>query len=92
VRNLFSRGDERLTEDEIDAVLASPRAAAVDQMLVYSAVGTPGAVVASLDDFRRTTGADELVVVHHADTVERRLRSVELLADALRLDRVAPGS
>src|SRR3954465_2525570 len=82
VKNLFSRGEARLTDEEVDAVLASPQAAAVDQMLVYSAVGTPDAVVAFLDDFQETTGADELVTVHHADSVARRLRSVELLADA----------
>jgi luciferase family oxidoreductase group 1 len=82
VKNLFSRGEERLTDEEVEAVLASPRAAAVDQMLVYSAVGTPDAVVAYLDDFQASTGADELVTVHHADTVARRLRSVELLAEA----------
>ncbi len=51
-------------------------------MLVYSAVGTPDAVVAYLDDFQEATGADELVTVHHADSVARRLRSVELLAAA----------
>lgn len=82
VRNLFSRGEERLNDAQVEAILDSPRAAAVDQMLVHSAVGTPEAVVAFLDDFRRLTGADELITVHHADTVERRLRSVELLADA----------
>jgi luciferase family oxidoreductase group 1 len=93
VKNLFSRGEERLTDDEVEAVLASPQAAAVDQMLVYSAVGTPDAVVAYLDDFQETTGADELMTVHHADTVARRLRSVELLADAAGLaERAGAGS
>jgi hypothetical protein len=40
-------------------------------------------VVAYLDDFAGTTGADELVTVHAASSVTGRLRSVELLADAL---------
>lgn len=85
VRSLFSRGEERLSDAQVEAILCSPRAAAVDQMLVYSAVGPPNAVVAYLDDFQRLTGADELMTVHHADSVVRRLRSVELLAGAVDL-------
>jgi luciferase family oxidoreductase group 1 len=83
VRNLFSRGEERLSDAEVEAILRSPRAAAVDQMLVYRAVGTPATVAATLDEFQRRTGVDELVTVHHSDSVARRLRSVELLADVL---------
>ena len=65
VKNLFSRGEERLTDEEVDAVLASPQAAAVDQMLVYSAVGTPAAVVDYLNDFQQLTGADEVLSLIH---------------------------
>jgi luciferase family oxidoreductase group 1 len=86
VRSLFARGDQRLSDAQVEAIIHSPRIAAVDQMLVYSAVGTPDTVVAYLDDFQRLTGADELMTVHHADSVPRRLRSVELLAGALDLD------
>jgi luciferase family oxidoreductase group 1 len=85
VRTLFGRGDQPLTDDDVESILRSPQAAAVDQMLVYNAVGTPDTVVAYLDDFRRHTGADELITVHHAATVAGRLRSVELLAEAARL-------
>lgn len=81
-KRFFTRADEPLTEAEIDAVLASPRAAAVDEMLRYTAVGTPPTIAAFLGDFARDTGADELVVVHHAQDVASRLRSVELLAEA----------
>ncbi len=52
-------------------------------MMTYSAVGTPDTVAAYLDDFARHTGANELIVVHHADTVDARLRSVELVANAV---------
>jgi luciferase family oxidoreductase group 1 len=89
VRRLFSRGGAPLTDAQVEAILASPRVAAVDEMLTYTAVGTPTTVVAYLDGFARHTGADELVVVHHADTVAGRLRSVELLADAAGLARPA---
>jgi luciferase family oxidoreductase group 1 len=85
VRNLFGSQDKPLTDDQVDAILRSPQAAHVDQMLTYSAVGTPDTVAAYLDDFQRHTGADELIIVHHADTVAGRLRSVELVADAANL-------
>ena len=85
VRNLFSRGEQRLNDDEVEAVLRSPQAAHIDQMLTYSAIGTPDVVVAYLDDFQRATGAEELIVVHHAPSVAGRLRSVELLANAANL-------
>ena len=89
VRSLFGRGDQPLTDDDVEAILRSPQAAAIDQMLVYNALGTPDVVVAYLEDFQRHTGADELMTVHHAATVAGRLRSVELLAEAARL---GPGS
>jgi luciferase family oxidoreductase group 1 len=79
-RNLFSRGDRRLSSEEVDAVLASPRAAVVDEMLTYTATGTPEDVAAYLEDFRDRTGADELMTVHYASTAANRVRSVELLA------------
>lgn len=82
VRNLFGRDDRPLTDDEVEQVLRSPRAAAIDQMLTYSAAGTPAAVADEVDAFQEHTGADELMVVHQADSVARRLRSVELLASA----------
>ncbi|MET1002336.1 MAG: LLM class flavin-dependent oxidoreductase [Acidimicrobiia bacterium] len=82
VRSLFGRDNRRLTDDEVEAILGSPQGAAVEAMLTYTAVGTPDTVIAYLDEFRQHTGADELVVVHHASTVEQRLRSVELLAKA----------
>jgi luciferase family oxidoreductase group 1 len=83
VRSLFRRPDgARLSDQQVEEVLCGPQGAAVDRMLVHTAVGTPDAVVASLDEFRRETGADELVTVHHATSVESRLRSVELLAEA----------
>lgn len=51
-------------------------------MMTYSTAGTPDMVVAYLDDFRRLTGADELMTVHSAASVADRLRSVELLEES----------
>jgi luciferase family oxidoreductase group 1 len=83
-RNIFSRGGGRLEEDDLDAILASPQAAVVDEMLTYTGVGTAEEVAAYLDGFQEETGADELITVHYADSVANRLRSVELLAGAAR--------
>jgi luciferase family oxidoreductase group 1 len=81
-RALFGRG-QKLSEEEITTLLASPQAAAVDEMLAYTAAGTPDEVSAYLERFATETGANELITVHYSDSVPNRLRSVELLAGAL---------
>lgn len=82
VRALFSPPGHRLSDAEVEAVLGMPQAAAVEQMLKYTALGPPAAVRAWLDEFVEKTGADELIVAHQTETVESRLRSLELLASA----------
>jgi alkanesulfonate monooxygenase SsuD/methylene tetrahydromethanopterin reductase-like flavin-dependent oxidoreductase (luciferase family) len=72
--------DRTYTDEEADAILASPNGRAVEQMLHHSAVGTPDAVERQLADFAQFADADELMVVHAAPSVEARLRSVELVA------------
>jgi hypothetical protein len=59
----------------------------VEQMMRYTAVGTPPAVRAFLDSFVAETEADELMVVHTAPTIALRLHSLELLAGAAGLVR-----
>jgi luciferase family oxidoreductase group 1 len=81
-RALFGRG-RKLNEDDITALLQSSQAAAVDEMLAYTAVGRADEVTAYLQDFAAETGADELITAHYSDSVPNRLRSVELLASAL---------
>ena len=51
-------------------------------MMRHTAVGTPRTIAAQLDDFRRFADADEVIVVHNATSIEGRLQSVHLLADA----------
>jgi luciferase family oxidoreductase group 1 len=70
-----------LTDDEADALLASPQGRQIAQMMHYSAVGTPESVKTYLDEFADTAGADELITAHASPTIEQRLRSVDLLAD-----------
>ena len=81
-RALFGRG-HKLSEEDIDALLESPQAAAVDEMLACTAVGRAEEVVAYLNRFAAETGADELMTAHYSDSVPNRLRSVELLAESL---------
>ncbi len=81
-RAILGRG-KKLSGEEIDALLASPQAAAVDEMLAYTATGLPDQAAAYLENFARETEADELMTVHYSDSVPNRLRSVELLAGAL---------
>ncbi|MFY9926712.1 MAG: LLM class flavin-dependent oxidoreductase [Streptosporangiaceae bacterium] len=86
--SLYGRGrpgqnTEDFTDEQADHLLAAGVGAHVDQMLTYSAVGTAAQVSDYLDGFIRRTEADELIVAHHAPTLEGRLRSVTLLAEAM---------
>jgi luciferase family oxidoreductase group 1 len=85
--SLFARqlgvSPAEITDEQADELLASGAAGHVDRMLTYSAAGTPREVGDYLDGFLRKTGADELIVVHHAPAIEDRLRSVTLLAEAM---------
>jgi alkanesulfonate monooxygenase SsuD/methylene tetrahydromethanopterin reductase-like flavin-dependent oxidoreductase (luciferase family) len=82
VRNLFGRDDQPLTDADVDAILRSPQAAHINEMMTYSVAGVPADVVAWLDDFQLHTQADEVMTVHAAGNTANRLRSVELLAEA----------
>ena len=81
VRALFSRPGQTFTDEEVEAILRSPQGAHVDQMLTYTAAGTPDAVKAYLDEFRAHADADELMVVHQGDSAAARLRSLEIVAE-----------
>jgi luciferase family oxidoreductase group 1 len=72
-----------LTDDDADAILASPQGQQIAQMMHYSAVGTPERVTAYLDEFAELAGADELITAHASPTIDQRLRSVDLVADAM---------
>jgi luciferase family oxidoreductase group 1 len=84
--NLFGRGLGRtITEEEADILLASEAGRQVDEMLRYSVAGTPPEVATYLDGFIQHIGADELMIVHQSPQIEDRLRSVLLLAEAMRI-------
>ncbi len=83
---LFGRGrqfDGLDFEEAADALLAQGAAQHVDQMLTHTALGAPDEVGEYLDGFRKLADADELIVAHQSSTVEGRLRSVALTAEAM---------
>ncbi len=82
---LLGRGT-KYTDEEADAILASPQGAQLRAMATYSAVGTGDEVRAYLEDFTRHADADELIVALQSPTAAGRLRSLELLADAWGLE------
>jgi len=83
VASFLGRGLGRhLTDDEIDALLRSPQGHQVVGMMRHTAVGTPAEVRAQLDEFAAYADADDLIVVLNATSIEERLRSLHLLADA----------
>ena len=81
VLSLLGRG-RNLDADETDALLGSPAARQIEQMLHYTAVGTPEEVRSYVEAFAEHAQADELITVHQSASTEDRLRSVELLADS----------
>ncbi|MET0448882.1 MAG: LLM class flavin-dependent oxidoreductase, partial [Aeromicrobium sp.] len=79
---LLVRPGTKYTDEQADEVLASPQGQHLRQMMTYSAAGTPDVVLKHVDQFLEETNADELIVTHQGSTVEQRLKSAELFADA----------
>jgi len=79
----FLARDRELSDDEIDALVDSPQGRQVAQMMHYSAVGTAPEVATYLTQFAEQVGVDEVITAHSSPTIDERLRSVDLVADAL---------
>lgn len=86
---LFSPPGNRMTDEQAEELLSSPRGSYLNHVFRYSAVGTADDVVAKLDAFAEHTGANEIITAHHADRTESRVRSIALLADAWRVQASA---
>ena len=54
MRGLFSRPGSELTDEDVEALLRSAQGAHIDQMLTYTAVGTPDAVRTTSTSSART--------------------------------------
>jgi luciferase family oxidoreductase group 1 len=81
----FIKPGHTLSDDAIDGLLRSGQGQHVVEMMRYTAVGTPPTVADYLKGFAEEAGADELMLVHAAPTIESRLHSVDLVADACNL-------
>jgi len=79
----FGQRGHEYTDEEADLLLEHGAAPHVDQMLTYSAIGTPTEVREAVERFAKHADADELIVAHQSPTPAARLRSVELLAEAM---------
>jgi luciferase family oxidoreductase group 1 len=84
IRAHVARG-RSITDEEADELLASPGGQQVAQMMTYSGVGTGLEAGDYVRSFVGVADADEVIVAFQSPTVEARLRSVELLAEALGL-------
>jgi hypothetical protein len=87
-RVLFGRAGQPLDEVEIDQVLNGPQGQHIDQMLTFTALGRPEAARDYLADFGTYADADELLVAHHAESVDGRLRSLDMLGAQMALATV----
>ncbi len=82
----FLARDRELAPERVDELVASPQGQQVAQMMHYSAVGTAAEVGSYVREFARHAQLDEVISAHPSPTLDRRLRSVELLAEAMHTD------
>jgi luciferase family oxidoreductase group 1 len=76
----LARPGHRLTDAEVDLVLASPDGRQIGDMMRYSAVGRPADVREYLESFAVSVDADELIVALQSPDSDARLHSAALLA------------
>jgi luciferase family oxidoreductase group 1 len=79
---LLVRGARKLSDEELDLLLDAQAGPHVDQMLRYSAVGTPDEVLRQLDEFAAHADADELIMALAAPGRQDRSRALDLVGDA----------
>lgn len=80
---LLSQGDRVITDDEAEMLLDTPQGEAITSRFNQRAVGTPQQVRTQLEEFAQRSGADELILCHTSASVEERLTSLKLTAEAL---------
>lgn len=82
VGRFLARSGRELSDDQIDELMATPQGQQIAQMMHYSAVGTSDVVARYVREFASAAQVDEVITAHASATIEERLRSVDLLADA----------
>ncbi|QBI20208.1 LLM class flavin-dependent oxidoreductase [Egibacter rhizosphaerae] len=88
VKLLLGRG-RALTDEDADAILDSPQAGPVLEMVRHTAVGTPDEAIAHLERFAAHADADELMLASAAPDKAAAHRSLELVAEGYGLASVA---
>jgi len=81
---MLGRG-QRFTDEQADILLDTPAGQQIRQMTTYTALGTPDEVKDYLEGLVTHADADELIVAGQSPTAPQRLRSFELLAEAVGL-------
>lgn len=82
VARFLARRGQELTDEQVDQLIESPQGRQIAQMMHYSAVGTPDVVARYVREFARAAEVDEVITAHASVTIDDRLRSLDLLADA----------
>lgn len=85
VRGFLLRGvaqAEAFSDDDLDAIAASPQAAGIIAMMRKQTVGTGEDAVRDIERFAAEADADEVMLAVHAPTGAERIRALELIAAA----------
>jgi luciferase family oxidoreductase group 1 len=88
IRLFLGRG-QQLSDDTVERLLDSPQGQQVTGMMRYTACGTPAQVAAYTQWFVDHANVDEVITAHSATSTADRLRSIDLLADAMQPCAVA---
>src|SRR5690606_12792347 len=75
---ILGMGRRTFTDEEADAILASPEGFHVRQMATYTAAGTIDRVRAYLDEFAQKAQADELIIALNSVSHAQRIQTLEL--------------
>ncbi len=72
----------KLSDEELDAVVASPQGSQIAAMMRKTAIGTGADAAQGVADFAEEADADEVIVAFHGGDAATRVRGLELLAAA----------
>lgn len=83
VKALMKLGDRNLSDQELDALVASAPGQNIIEMLRYTALGTGQQVADYLDSFAGMVDADELMISNLSPSTAQAARGLEILAESM---------
>lgn len=83
VKALMKLGDRNLSNQELDALVASAPGQNIIEMLRYTALGTGQQVADYLDSFAGMVDADELMISNLSPSTAQAARGLEILAESM---------